>query len=71
MEFGAGRLIDVREGPNIRQSRDGARAFYESPDLRVDAFVTKPVVPVPGFYPVSATSVPTSIGERAFGVSMA
>jgi hypothetical protein len=51
MEFGAGRLIDVREGPNIRQSWDGGRAFYQSPDLRVDAFVTKPVVPVPGFYP--------------------
>jgi len=54
MEFGVGRLIDVREGPNIRQSWDGGRAFYESPDLRLDAFVTKPVVPVPGFYPGGA-----------------
>jgi len=51
MEFGVGRLIDVREGPNIRLSWDGGRAFYQSPDLRVDAFVTKPVIPVPGFYP--------------------
>jgi Alginate export len=50
MEFGVGRLIDVREGPNIRRSCDGRRAFYQSPDLRRDAFVTKPVIPVPGFY---------------------
>jgi hypothetical protein len=47
MEFGVGRLIDVREGPNIRQSWDGGRALGESPDLRLDAFVTKPVFPEP------------------------
>jgi len=54
MIFGSSRLVDVREGPNIRQSFDGGRAFYQSPDLRFDAFVTKPVVPVPGFYPGGA-----------------
>ena len=51
IRFGSDRLVDVREGPNIRLSFDGGRAFYQSPDLRVDAFVLKPVTPVPGFYP--------------------
>jgi alginate export protein len=50
MTFGSGRLVDVREGPNIRLSFDGARAFYESPDLRLDAFVTRPFVAEPGYF---------------------
>lgn len=48
--FGSSRLVDVREGPNIRLSFDGGRVFYQSPDLRVDAFVTSPVVPERGFF---------------------
>jgi hypothetical protein len=27
MTFGSGRLVDIREGPNIRQSFDGARVW--------------------------------------------
>ena len=50
MTFGSGRLVDVREGPNIRLSFDGARTFYESPDLRLDAFVTRPFVSQPGYF---------------------
>jgi hypothetical protein len=48
--FGSSRLVDVREGPNIRLSFDGGRAIYESPDLRMDAFVTRPVVPEQGYF---------------------
>ena len=44
MTFGAGRLVDVREGPNVRLSFDGERVFYESPALRIDAFGAAPVV---------------------------
>jgi len=40
----------VREGPNIRLSFDGGRAIYESPDLRVDAFATRPVVAERGYF---------------------
>jgi Alginate export len=50
MEFGAGRLVDVREGPNIHLSFDGGRIFYESPGLRIDAFGGAPVVPQPGVF---------------------
>ena len=48
--FGAGRLVDVREGPNIRLSYDAGRLFYESPALRVDAFGAAPVVPRRGVF---------------------
>ena len=48
--FGSARLVDVREGPNIRLSFDGGRVIYQSPDLRLDAFVTKPVIPKPGYF---------------------
>ena len=44
MTFGAARLVDVREGPNVRLSFDGGRVFYESPALRIDAFGVAPVV---------------------------
>src|SRR5215471_18254619 len=44
MAFGAARLVDVREGPNVRLSFDGGRVFYESPALRIDAFGVAPVV---------------------------
>jgi len=48
--FGSARLVDVREGPNIRQSFDGGRFIYQSPDLRLDAFATKPVIPERGYF---------------------
>jgi hypothetical protein len=50
MLFGSARLVDVREGPNVRLSFDGGRAFYQSPNIRVDAFVVRPVVPKPGVF---------------------
>src|SRR6266850_3200445 len=50
MTFGSGRLVDVREGPNIRLSFDGGRVFYESSALRIDVFGTAPVVPQPGVF---------------------
>ena len=50
MTFGSGRLVDVREGPNIRLSYDAGRVFYESSALRVDAFGAAPVVPRRGAF---------------------
>ena len=43
MMFGSNRLIDIREGPNIRQSFDGARAWLSLGGAWVDAFWTRPV----------------------------
>src|SRR6266852_4360970 len=48
--FGSARLFAVREGPNIRLSFDGGRLVYQSPGLRLDGFVTKPVIPQRGYF---------------------
>lgn len=39
IQYGSGRLIDVREGPNLRLYFDGAKVAYTSSKLKVDAFV--------------------------------
>lgn len=42
-QFGSGRLISVREGPNVRQSFDALRLLVRAGTWRVDAFVSRPV----------------------------
>jgi len=39
IRYGSGRLIDVRDGPNLRLYFDGVKVAYASPNLNVDAFV--------------------------------
>lgn len=48
LAYGSGRLIDPREGPNVRLSFDGVRALTVMEDWKVDAFLTKPVETNPG-----------------------
>ncbi|MEO1339246.1 MAG: alginate export family protein, partial [Myxococcota bacterium] len=43
MAFGSGRLIDVREGPNVRQPFQGARMWWQRNAWRVDAFGAQPI----------------------------
>ena len=43
MAFGSSRLVSVREGPNVRQSFDGARMTVRTWGWSVDGFVTRPV----------------------------
>jgi hypothetical protein len=50
MIFGSDRLVDTREGPNIRQSFDGARVWTTLEDVRVDAFWTRPVFNKQGWF---------------------
>lgn len=42
MTFGSGRLVDVREGPNVRRTFDGGRLLFETSGWRVEGFVTRP-----------------------------
>ena len=45
LQFGAGRQISVREGPNVRVGFDGVFGVYRptgNRNLRVDAFVSRP-----------------------------
>jgi len=39
LQYGSGRLLDVREGPNLRLYFDGAKLAYTSPKWNVDAFL--------------------------------
>lgn len=44
------RFVSVREGPNIRQSFDGARLTYAGKAVKVDTFYTHPIVIEPGAF---------------------
>ncbi len=49
--LGSGRFIDIREGPNTRQSHDGFRAFATFANgARIDAFLVRPVTIKPGVF---------------------
>jgi hypothetical protein len=50
MMFGSNRLVDIREGPNIRQSFDGARIWVKLGEARIDAFWTRPVFVKEGWF---------------------
>jgi hypothetical protein len=41
LAYGIGRLIDPREGPNVRQSFDGAKAILHIEKWEIDGFATR------------------------------
>lgn len=47
MRFGSGRLVDLREGPNVRRSFDFGALNYESNNFKAKTFFSVPVKPVP------------------------
>jgi hypothetical protein len=42
MSYGSARLIDVREGPNVRRKFDGVRLSVDAAGWRVDGFTVRP-----------------------------
>ena len=50
LQYGSGRLVDVREGPNVRRTFDAARVMLELPDWRIDALAARPQVSQPGVF---------------------
>jgi alginate export protein len=50
MYYGSGRLVSVREGINIRNAFDGLRLIARKGSWRVDTFLTKPVITLPGVF---------------------
>ena len=50
MSFDDGALIGLRDGPNIRQSWDGARVSYVARGLKLDAFAVAPVANRSGIF---------------------
>lgn len=50
LQFGSGRVIDAREGPNVRRSFDAVRGHAARGPWRVDAFVAAPRDNRPGSF---------------------
>jgi hypothetical protein len=50
LEYGSGRLIDIREGPNLPLSFDAARLLLHQGDWEVDGWWGKPVLNEPGVF---------------------
>jgi Alginate export len=50
MELGSGRFVDVREGPNVRQSFEGVKLTGCTAGWRVDLFALKPINDLPDFF---------------------
>jgi len=50
MEYGSGRLIDVREGPNVRLSFDGFKVNTGIGGWLIDGFAMRPDLDKPGFF---------------------
>ena len=49
LNYGSGRLVSVREGPNVRQSFDGARLKSKVGPWRLDLWATRPDLDKLGF----------------------
>jgi|SRR5437773_12112220 len=49
LEYGSGRLIDVREGPNVRLSFDGFVVKSKIDSWQIDGFAVRPDLDNPGF----------------------
>src|ERR1700756_5694155 len=50
MEYGSGRIIDVREGPNVRLSFDGFKVKTGIGSWQIDGFAMRPDLDKPGFF---------------------
>jgi Alginate export len=50
MEYGSGRLIDMREGPNVRLSFDGFKIRSGIGRWQIDGFAVRPDLDKPGFF---------------------
>jgi hypothetical protein len=50
LEYGSGRLIDVREGPNVRLSFDGFMVKSKFNSWALDGFAMRPDLDKPGFF---------------------
>jgi Alginate export len=50
LNYGSGRLVSVREGPNVRQSFDGFKIRSKLGDWHIDEFAVRPDLDKPGFF---------------------
>lgn len=50
LNFGSGRLVSFRNGPNVRQTHDGISLIWRTGKWRIDGLATKPVSDTPGYF---------------------
>jgi hypothetical protein len=50
LNYGSGRLVSVREGPNVRQSFDGVKIRSKAGAWNIDAFAVRPSLDKSGFF---------------------
>ncbi len=67
LQLGSGRLVDVREGPNVRRTFDAGRFIFEVPDWRIDALAARPRQSLPGVFDDNANKDQTLWGIYATG----
>jgi len=67
LHYGTGRLVSVREVPNVRASFDGLRVIVNTHNWRIDAFATKPVFTKDGFFDDRPDHTQTFWGTYATG----
>ena len=67
LDFGSGRLVDVRDGPNVRRGFDAGRAFLAAGDWRVDALLARPRAVDSGAFDDEANDAQTLWGFYASG----
>ena len=65
--YGTGRLVSVREVPNVRASFDGVRIIVNTHKWRIDTFATKPVLTQQGFFDDRPDHTQTFWGTFATG----
>ncbi len=63
--FGSGRLVDPRDGPNVRQAFDGIALILKKASWDVRSFATKPVLNGTGFFDAPPDSRTTFWGIYA------
>lgn len=67
VQFGSGRLVDVREGPNVRRTLNALRFIFKLPDWRIDAIVARPRQLRPGVFDDGSKDDQTLWGLYAIG----
>jgi hypothetical protein len=67
LHFGTGRLVSIREVPNVRASFDGVRLIFNTRKWRIDTFAVKPVFTQPGFFDDKPDHTQTFWGAFATG----
>lgn len=65
--YGSGRLIDVREGPNVRRTFDTALVRLRLSNWRIDGFAARPIVALPGTFDDEASEEQSLWGLYASG----